>query len=187
MTTAIRANRAPQILKAIARGTARALTRSMEHGKTHATRAVAQNVGARQAAVRRHLILDKASAQQLNTTLRFTGKRLRIVDLGARETKKGVTYRVEGGGRGLIPGAFFAKVGSGRKPHQGVFVRVLPTLSRKGKRRGAPALHIQEKYAVSVPFVAIENQILESTLAAAEADFPKNAAHEIGRAVSGAD
>lgn len=102
MTTAIRNNQAPRIVTAIQRATARALTRSMQTGRTHATRAVAQNLGARQAPIRRRLILDRASAERLNTTLRFTGKRLRLIDFGARETRQGVTVRGEGGGRELI-------------------------------------------------------------------------------------
>lgn len=177
MTTRVRNNQGSRVLKGIRLGIARALTRSMQTGRTHATRAVADNLGARQSGIRRRLILDKASAQKLNTTLRFTGKRLRLIDLGARETRKGVTIRGEGGGRQLIPGAFKATVGVGR--HTGVFKRIHPTRSRRGKPRSSPALPITELFAVSVPFVATKNQILESTLEVAVQAFAKNAARDV--------
>lgn len=172
MTTTIRNNRAPQILAAIQRGTRRALTRSMQTGRTHAVRAVAAEVGATQTVVRKRLILEKPVENSI--ALRFTGKRLRVIDVRVQQ-------------RGRVPGSFRATVGVGR--HKGIFVRKEPSLSRKGRGlpRSSPQLRIRELYAVSVPFVAIKNQILESTLEAASAAFHKNAPHEIRRAVSGAN
>lgn len=184
MTTMIRNNRAPQILNAIARATRRALTRSMQTGRTHATRAVAAELGTSQAPIRRLLILERPTADgPLTVGLRFTGRRLRLgKDLGGRQTKAGVSYRTRGG-RALARGAFMATMRSG---HTGAFKRKGPTPSRKGKPRSSPALPIVELYGASVPFVATKNQILESTLEAAAAAFQKNQAHEISRALSGA-
>ena len=169
MTTTIRNNRAPQILRAIERATNRALTRSMQTGRTHATREVAAELGTTQALVRKRLILEKPADQSI--TLRFTGKRLRVIDLRVQK-------------RGKIPGSFRATVGLGR--HVGIFKRKDATHSRKGKPRSSPQLPIRELYATSVPYVATKNKILESTLEAASAAFEKNFAHEVGRAVSGA-
>lgn len=169
MTTTIRNNRAPQILAAIQRGTRRALTRSMQTGRTHAVRAVAGEVGTTQALVRKRLILEKPVENSI--ALRFTGKRLRVIDVRVQQ-------------RGRVPGSFRATVGVGR--HTGIFKRHDATRSRKGKPRSSPQLPIRELYAVSVPFVATKNKILESTLEAAVAAFQKNFAHEVGRAVSGA-
>lgn len=185
MTTTIRNDQSRRILSSLTRATSRALTRGMQAGRTHATRAVAAELGTSATAVRRRLILERASTEEgvVSVGLRFTGKRLRLgKDLGGRQTKAGVSYRTRGG-RALAKGAFLATLRSG---HTGAFIRRLPTLSRKGQPRHAPALHIQELYAASVPFVAIKNKILESTLEAAVAAFQKNHAHEVGRAVSGA-
>lgn len=169
----IRNDRRARILSSLTRATARALTRAMQTGRTHATRAVAAELGTTQEPIRRRLRLDRASVDEgiVSVGLRFTGKRLPLLALGARQTKKGVTYRGSAG-RELLPSGFIATMKSG---HKGVFVR-------KQKAR----LPIAERYGASVPFVATKNRILESTLEAATAAFRKNAAHEVARAVSGA-
>ena len=171
MTTVVRNNRAAQVVSAVTRATARALTRSMETGRTQAVRDLAAELGTTQAAIRKRLVLTRATQEQLEASLRFTGKRLRLTELGARQTRAGVTYRAHGG-RGLVKGAFLATLRSG---HTGAF-------KRKTNRR----LPIRELFGASVPYVATKQKILESTLQAAVAAFTKNQAHEVSRAASGA-
>lgn len=179
----IGSNQTAHLMRAIRRGTARALTRAMQFAETRARRAVAAEVGATVGAVRGRLILDKATAQRLGTRLRFTGKRFRLIELGARQTAKGVTYRGSGRRRALIPGAFKATVGIGR--HVGIFKRKPHIPSRAGRPRGAPALPIVELFSVSVPFAAAQAGILESTLEDATAQFEKIHAREIAFALGG--
>lgn len=168
MTTRIRNNRAPQVLSAIQRGTRRALTRAMQTGRAHAAREVAAELGTTQALVRARLVIDKPTTDGIS--LRFTGKRLRVIDVRPQK-------------RGQIPGSFRATVGTGR--HTGIFKRKDIFRSRRGMPRSSPQLPIRELYAASVPFVAVKHRILESTLDAAVAAFHKNQAHEIAFAISG--
>ena len=169
MTTTIRNNRAPQILSAIGRAANRALTRAGQAGRTYVVRAVAADVGATQTLVRKRVVVQRPDPNTV--TVWLTGKRLRLIDVAPRQ-------------RVLPPGAFRATVGTGR--HPGVFKRKDATHSRKGKPRSSPQLPIRELYAVSVPFVAINKELLEPTLNVALAALEKTFAHEVGRAVSGA-
>ena len=180
--TTVRNNHAGRILGKIQQATARALTRSMQTARAHATREVAAELGTSQAPIRERLILERARGDRLEVSLRFTGKRLRLTDLGARQTRAGVSYRTRGG-RAIAPGAFLATMRSG---HTGAFKRKSQTRSRAGKPRSSPELPIVELYGASVPFVATKRQILESTLKAAVAAFEKNQAHELAFALGGA-
>lgn len=169
MTTTIRNNRAPQILNAIGRATNRALTRGAQAGRTYAVRAVAAEIGVTQTLVRQRVVVQRPNGA--TAVVWLTGKRLRLIDVSAKQ-------------RVLPPGAFRATVGTGR--HRGIFKRKDATHSRKGKPRSSPQLPIRELYAVSVPFAAIKNMILDPTLNVAVAAFEKSLAHEVGRALNGA-
>ena len=168
-------NNVEKVFRQISLGTARALNRSMITAKTAAARAVAENVGVKISLVKDRLVIDKATVSDNEVTLRFTGKRFREIDLAPSK-------------RTHLPQAFFATVKAGFQgaTHTGIFVRK-PTLSRKGRglRRSSPALPIRELYAVSVPYVATKQHILESTLKVATEAFEKNAAHDVQFATSG--
>jgi hypothetical protein len=181
MTATIRHNQVGRFVSDVRQATARALTRSMETGRTQAVRNLAAELGTTQAAIRKRLVLTRATKDTLEAALKFTGKRLRLTEMGARQTRAGVTYRARGG-RGLVKGAFLATLRSG---HTGAFVRKTPTRSRAGRPRSSPALPIRELFGASVPYVATKQQILESTLQAAVAAFTKNQEHELGRAGRG--
>jgi hypothetical protein len=173
-------NQIEKVFRHVELGTMRALNRSMATARTQAVREVAKELGIAQAPIRERIVQDRATLKRLETTLRFTGKRLRLIDLGAKQTATGVTYRGHGG-RALVRGAFLATMQSG---HTGVFKRKLPTLSRKGRPRSSPALPIRELYGLSVPFVATKQHILESTLRAATEAFAKNSERDIAFATS---
>lgn len=172
MTTTIRNNRAPQILNAIGRASNRALTRAGTAARTYVVKAVAAEVGVTQTVVRKRILVQRPAPAEMVVWLK--GKRLRLIDVAAKQ-------------RVLPPGAFRATVGLGR--HKGVFIRKSPSLSRKGRGlpRSSPQLRIRELYAVSVPYAAIKNMMLDPTLNVAVAAYEKNLAHEVGRALSGAN
>lgn len=167
--TTIRGNRAPQILSAIGRAVKRAQDRAGQAGRTYATRAVAAELGATQKLIRDRIIPERPDPNTIQ--LRLTGKRLRQIDLPARR-------------RARIPGSFRVTLRSG---HEGIFRRAEVTRSRKGKPRSSPELPIVEQFAVSVPYVATKKQMLEPTLEVMVGAFEKNLAHEVGRALSGAN
>jgi hypothetical protein len=162
-------NNVEKVFRQIALGTARALNRSMATARTQAARDVAANVGVAQHLVRDRLVLEKATVNDLEATLRFTGKRFRLIDLPPAR-------------RPAVPHSFLATMHSG---HTGIFVRKSPSHSRVGKPRHSPQLGIRELYAVSVPYVATKQHILESTLQVASDAFEKNAARDVSFATSG--
>lgn len=159
----------------VRQGIARALNRAIMSVRTQVTRAVASNVGIKQALVRDRIRIQEARPERLEARLELRGRRLPLTAFGARQTRRGVTYRLKGG-KGLVPGGFLATMASG---HRGVFVRKAPTRSRAGLRRGAPALPIREAFGPSLPFVAIQGGILETGRAHGSAAFLKAYAHEV--------
>lgn len=172
-------NNVEKTFRQILLGTARALNRSMITARADAVRALSDNIGVPQKLVRDRLILEKAKVTDAEATLRFTGKRFRVIDLPEAKWPH-------------VPSAFFATMPIRRAGqttrHTGIFVRTQPSVPRKGRGlpRHSPQLHIRELFAVSVPFVATKQHILESTLKVATEAFEKNAAHDVQFATSGA-
>ena len=79
------------------------------------------------------------------------GKRIPIMAMKAKQTRKGVTYRSQGK-RKLIPSAFIATMPSG---HRSVY-----------KRKGKPRLPIAKLYGPSIPKVFVKdavNRAMEET------------------------
>lgn len=74
--------------------------------------------------IRNSLQLDfpvrKTSLDALSWKMRVGDAPVRVIDLGARQTKKGVTFSINSGTRSLIAGAFISTMRSG---HRGVFFR----------------------------------------------------------------
>lgn len=80
-----------------------------------------------------------------------TGRRVPLFRFGAKQTKRGVTYRVrKAGGRTMVRSSFVARMGSG---HEGVF-----------KRLGKSRLPIQELFGPSIPQVALTSPSLQSNM-----------------------
>ena len=171
-------NNVEKVFRQITLGTARTLNRSMETGRTAAARAVAENIGVLKSMVMDRLKIEKATVNDLEVTLRFTGKRFREIDLPESRWSHPT-------------GMFFATMParSAGQPirHTGIFVRKSPSKPRKGMHlpRHSPQLSIRELFAVSVPYVATKQHILESTLKVAQDAYEKNAAHDVQFATSG--
>lgn len=110
------------------------------------------------------IVLRKAFEGRLEVTVKASPRRLPLFDFRARQTKRGVTYKLAGsrhGGR--HPHAFIATVGNG---HQGVFVRT-------GKKR----LPIKEVPGPSIGAVFKKHR--PAGIAAAKESVEKNMAHEL--------
>jgi hypothetical protein len=173
----ITTNNVEKVFRQIALGTARALNSSMVTARLKAAKDVSANIGVKLSLVRKRLVIDKAKVSDLSVTLTFTKKRFRVIDLPA-------------GQRGNVPHAFLATMPAqrmGQKTrHTGIFVRKTPLLRKgRGLPRSSPQLPIRELFAVSVPYVAIKNLYLESTMKAATEAFEKNAAHDVQFATGG--
>ena len=72
-------------------------------------------------AIRRHMTVLKATKTGRVAKVRIAGRPVPIIEVAARQTKKGVSVKVKGqGARKLLKGAFIATMDSG---HTGVFIR----------------------------------------------------------------
>src|SRR4051812_44359092 len=124
-TTAM-AQRLDAITKSYPDATARALNRSIASARTAMVRAVAQDMGLKVAGVRERSFLYEAAPGHLEASLRFSLKRMPLIEFGAkgpvpsRGRGRGVTYRL-GGATKRASNAFIATMASG---HRGVFQRV---------------------------------------------------------------
>lgn len=156
---------------------ARALTRAIHVARTRTGRALAADTGLKKGFVDDRLGVSEASAERLTATLSVQRRRIRLIDFGARQTKKGVTSRLRGGTK-TIPGAFIVPLGG----RPAVAMRVSPSRSRSGLPRSSPGLPIRQLYGPSLLHVALKPGIREDVLVAAREAFVKNAAHELSRA-----
>lgn len=104
----------------------RALNKTIASAQTDMKREIAQDIGIKVGVVAKNLKISKASTSNLVAKLRAFGKRIPLIQLGAkgpipsRGKGHGVTYRL-GGKTRRIPSAFIATVGKGE--HKGVFKR----------------------------------------------------------------
>lgn len=172
---------------------ARALNRSMVWVHTRTVRAVAADLGVPQRRIDDRILLSPATPGRLTAVINVTGRRIPLVEFGARETARGVTYRIGGQGRSLADRAFIATMKSG---HRGVFRRLtaagpLPKVGKRAERQRAARLMvgrlpIYELFGPSVPRVAVETRIHDRVREAAATVFPKNLEHEMNFARGGA-
>lgn len=134
-------------LKQFPRAAASALNRTADAVRSSAVKSISADIGVKQKAVRDAVRIQKARQGTLEARVVATGARIPIIDLKARETKKGITWAFRGARR-LIPHSFIATMRSG---HKGVF-----------KRRGRTRLSIDELFGPSIPLVFSRKRILES-------------------------
>jgi hypothetical protein len=166
------------------RAEVRALNRAIESTKVQARRALAADTGLAQKFVDRSLGVTRATFQNRTAILEATGQRIPLAAFQARQTARGVTYRL-GRGRGIILSGFLADMRSG---HRGVFRRIpLQGPLNRRRRRKLPAvgelmagrLPIKERFGPSLPRVFV-NATIQATLQRYALDLlQKNLAHEI--------
>lgn len=104
--------------------------------RTVLVRLLSKKLKLKQAEVKeKNIKMKLASFKDLAALIRIVGKAIPLIRFGARQTKKGVTYKEPGtNGRKLIPHAFIQMVGTKRR-HRGVFIRVNKSLARKALRK----------------------------------------------------
>lgn len=165
----------------------RALNRTGSNAKTAWVRDISKDMGLPQKDVRDAITIKKATPQKPTVVLSATTKRIPLIRFKARATKRnGVTAKLPGGA-GRYAKAFIARVMGKNKDgssgdHLGVFERNTVIRSRKGKKRGSPALGIHQKYGPSVAQSATAtSKVAEDR--ASEMLF-KNMEHEIKFLVS---
>jgi len=115
--------------KALPKVMSRGLNRTATSARTEISRSLAGRIGLRIKDVRDKLSLQRATYSNWRSAVGVSGKKFGLIKFGARQTKKGVTYRLKQK-RVLIRHAFIASMKTG---HRGVFLR-----------KGAARLPIQE-------------------------------------------
>jgi len=116
----------------------RAVNKVATAARTEIVRGVAQETALTQKDARKSVGLTRATYRRWAATIRVGGRRIPLIRFKARQTRKGVTYQVPGGGggRSAAAGAFIATMPGGRR---GVF-----------RRQGAPRLPIYELFGPSL-------------------------------------
>ena len=129
------------IPKALPKIVSRAINKVATYTRTKIVREITADVNLKRGDVtKRNVRMKKASYRKWSATIGISGRRVPVHRFGARQTRKGVSYRIrKSAGRQTIAGAFIAKMPSG---HVGVYRRV-----------GKTAFPIIELYGPSVPQV----------------------------------
>lgn len=167
-------------------GCSRALNRTVTSERAALSSAIAKDMGIRVGVAREGMSIDKATAANLAARVVCRGKRIPLIDLGARGKEpsrgkgRGVTYIGEGGGRVRNPHAFIATVGAHR--HRGVFIRAVKSRPRKGLPAHSPGLPIKELFGASI--VKVFEKMVPIGEARRNEVLMKNVQHEINFALS---
>ncbi|HET6442536.1 MAG TPA: phage tail protein [Phycisphaerae bacterium] len=136
-----------RMLVGIPRGLPKVITRALNktgaHARTETVRAITRKVAMRQTDVRKDVTLRRASWRYWVATIRIKGRRVPLIRFGARQVKRGTTYKIErGGGRATAPHAFIATMPSG---HVGVFKRKAGPRLPIGELKGPSVVSVFEK------------------------------------------
>ena len=109
---------------AIPKVMSRAVNRTAESARTQIVRRLAGLVNLKQKIIRDSITLSKASRRNWVATVGINTKRIPLINFGARQNKKGLSYVIaKQSGRRQIRSAFIATMSSG---HRGAFKRKGP-------------------------------------------------------------
>ncbi len=115
-----------------------AINKTAAPAKTQISREIRQEIAVKAKDVKKSIILKKASYTKWAALISISRRRLPVIVFGAKQNKKGVSYRIQKtGGRKRIGSAFIATMKSG---HTGVFKRKgaarLPIVQLRGPSLG---------------------------------------------------
>ena len=123
----------------------RGLNRTATSARTATSRMLAGEASLKISDVRKRITLKKATYHRWRAGIKISRRRIPLISFGARQTKKGITYK-KAGERVLIRHAFKATMKSG---HTGVFRRMagsrLPITELKGPSMGQVFVGAQDK------------------------------------------
>lgn len=111
--------------KKMPRVMSRSINKTLTSARVQATNEITQKIALKKTRAKRAMVLTKATFARWSGKIHFQKRRIRIIAFGARQTNKGVTYKIsKTGGRKLIPGAFITTVRKRqRAENRGVFAR----------------------------------------------------------------
>ena len=139
-----------------------AINATAREGRTDISRKIRAVINAKVKDVNRRIVIKKATQKRWLAIIQIALDRLPLRTFGARQTKKGISYKIDrAGGREKIDSAFIATMPGG---HIGVY-----------KRRGKERLHIGERFGPSIGQVFDNEEGLSETFKrAAGAKLTKN-------------
>lgn len=155
----------------IQKAASRAINKIATTARKEVVAAIVDRVNLRPSDVRRrNVTLNSATIDRLEAIIGISGRRIPLRDWSARQTRKGVSYAIQRGGRKTLPGAFLAVMPSGhvmvaaRRPGRGMAKR-----SRTQRAKYPGSLPIVEQFGPSVPAVVdgireLSQEILEQSL-----------------------
>ena len=159
------------IPKDIPRALARALNKVGKLTHTKILKRIASEYTVTQRELKkRNISLRKAHFKNLTAIIRISGRRIRLLAFKAKQTKKGVTYKIKKTGRRKLVYGFKESPPESGKPttmpggHRGVF-----------KRKGRKRLPIIELYGPSVP------AIFQNIRAFTAATFQREIGNKLGK------
>lgn len=126
-------------LKGMGRTLPRIMTRAIDKAaapaRTEITRGLVKLTGMKVGIAKKSVKHKKATFSNLRATIYISTTRIPLIDLRARETKRGVTYKpTRTGGRETVPSAFIATIGTKRR--ENVVIRKgrprIPTVTLRG-------------------------------------------------------
>lgn len=115
-----------------------AINKTAAMARTQVVRRIASEVGVKQKRIKQRVTLQKATFTCWRARIGIGARRLPLMAFGARQKKKGVSYKIEKSGpRKTLKSAFIATMKTG---HEGVFMRGgprrLPIFERFGPSIG---------------------------------------------------
>lgn len=143
--------------------TTRALNRALTSGRAAMATLIAKDMGLKSKEAKDAVRITPATLESLQVQLAASKKRLPLSRFGAKQTARGVTYKIGQGGRGRIESAFLARLSS---THEGVFAR-----------RGKARLPIDERFGPSIGRVF--DKYRSPVVTAMQETFTQRLAHEL--------
>jgi hypothetical protein len=140
------------------KATAHALNRVAVSVRASAVKSIGADLGAKQADVRKAVVVyKKADIGSLEAQIVATGKRIPLIDLGARQTRAGVSHQ-SATGRTTKRSAFIAKMRSG---HTGVFKRqkAKHKMNASSNYAGQMRQGIVELFGPSIPLIFTKDKV----------------------------
>lgn len=164
-------------------GTARAINRALQKGRTEANRAIRAKYTIKASDVSKALKLANARPSQLYGELIAQGKPIPLKFFKHKKTNKGVDVEVKKGSKQSIRSAFIATMASG---HRGVFgrgeyqSRDFKWRAKRLKKKGNDT-PITELHSVSIPSAFSQQKVYDITSDAMIKTFSDRMMHELSR------
>lgn len=134
--------------KAAEKAAIRTLNRTADKARVAASKTVRETYNIKAGDLGKSVKTTRASQSKFETVLIIIGKPVGLIAFAARQTAKGVTYKIlKSGGRDRLPHTFIATMRSG---HRGVFERL-------GKAR----LKIRERKFITMPSVWKSKKVID--------------------------